>query len=65
VTVLDASGGIATAKAVSADYIDYAHLVKIDGQWKIVNVLDEARFTRVVTEGLAQLGNAAEQLWIH
>jgi len=46
VTILDASGGIATAKALSADYIDYLHLAKIDGQWKIVNVLWESRHPR-------------------
>jgi hypothetical protein len=43
VVILDASGGIATAKALSADYIDYVHLAKIDGQWKIVNVLWKSR----------------------
>jgi hypothetical protein len=43
VTILDASGTTATAKARSADYIDCAHLAKIDGQWKIVNVLWEPR----------------------
>ena len=46
VTILDASGGIATANALSADYIDYLHLAKIDGEWKIVNVLWERRHPR-------------------
>jgi len=39
VTVLAVDGDIATAKTISADYIDYLHLVKVDGQWKIINVL--------------------------
>lgn len=39
VIILGMYQNIATAKAISADYIDYLHLAKIDGQWKIVNVL--------------------------
>jgi len=39
VEVLDIYNGIATVKAVSYDYVDYCHLVKQDGEWKILNVL--------------------------
>ncbi len=39
VVVLDIDGGIATAKATSADYVDYLQLAKTNSQWKIVNVL--------------------------
>jgi len=40
VEVLDvyARGGIATAR-ITTDYFDYAQLAKIDGKWRIVNVL--------------------------
>jgi len=37
---------VATAKTVSTQYIDYLHLARIDGQWKIVNVLWRPRQTR-------------------
>lgn len=39
VIILDVYQNIATAKAISADYVDYLHLAKINRQWKIVNVL--------------------------
>ena len=39
VAVLDVYRNIATARIVSPDFVDYAHLVKLDGQWIIVNVL--------------------------
>ncbi len=40
VEVLDvyARGGIATAR-ITTDYLDYAQLAKLDGKWRIVNVL--------------------------
>ena len=41
VEVLDVYKGIATVKATSYDYVDYCHLVKQDGEWKIINVLWE------------------------
>ncbi|KPK85048.1 MAG: hypothetical protein AMS27_08410 [Bacteroides sp. SM23_62_1] len=41
VEVLDVYKGIATAKSVSYDYVDYCHLVKQNGEWKIINVLWE------------------------
>jgi hypothetical protein len=42
-TLLDAYGGAATVKLVAADWIDYLHLAKFDGEWKIVNVLWELK----------------------
>jgi hypothetical protein len=42
-TILDVFGGAATAKLVAADWIDYLHLAKYDGEWKIVNVLWELK----------------------
>ena len=41
VEILDVYNEIATAKAVSAKFIDYIHLVKYNGQWKILNVIWE------------------------
>ena len=41
VQIFDVYGNAATAKATMADWIDYLHLVKANGQWKIVNVLWE------------------------
>lgn len=37
--IFDVREGIACAKVVSSRFYDYLHLVKIDGQWKILNVL--------------------------
>jgi hypothetical protein len=39
ITQVDISGEIATAKAVSAEYVDYLHLAHWEGRWVIVNVL--------------------------
>jgi len=39
VTILDVFGNIATVKIDSADFLDYAHLAKVKGEWKIINVL--------------------------
>lgn len=39
IDVFDSAGNIATAGVVSNEYVDYIHLVKIDGSWKIINVL--------------------------
>jgi hypothetical protein len=39
ITVLDVFNDIATAKIESAEYHDYAHLGKVNGQWVIINVL--------------------------
>lgn len=39
VDILDVFGDIATVKVISAEYIDYLHVGRVDGEWKIVNVL--------------------------
>lgn len=41
VTVLDVYGNTASVRADMHDWIDYMHMVKIGGEWKIVNVLWE------------------------
>jgi hypothetical protein len=41
VTIFDVYGDVATAKVVMADWTDYLHLAKWNGEWKIVNVLWE------------------------
>ena len=43
VTILDVFGNAATVKAVMNDWIDYMHVAKFDGQWRIVNVLWEMK----------------------
>ncbi len=37
--LLDWDQNIATVKITSVRYIDYCHLARIDGSWKIINVL--------------------------
>ena len=39
VTILGVFDNIATIKIDSADFLDYAHLALINGEWKIINVL--------------------------
>lgn len=39
VILLDVSERVASVKLVADDWIDYMHIVKINGTWKIVNVL--------------------------
>ena len=39
VTVLDAAQDLAMVKVLSARYYDFLQMAKIDGQWKIINVL--------------------------
>lgn len=41
VKILDVSPTTASVKTVSPEFIDYLHLAKTDGQWRIVNVLWE------------------------
>lgn len=41
VTVLDRTGNAATVKVVAGEWVDYLHVAKLDGQWRIVNVLWE------------------------
>ncbi len=43
VRVLDVHGGMATVKIVSPRFVDYAHLVLWNGEWKIDNVVWEYR----------------------
>lgn len=41
-TILDISyGKAASVKVVAADWVDYLHVAKVDGAWKIINVLWE------------------------
>ncbi|HEX9973486.1 MAG TPA: nuclear transport factor 2 family protein [bacterium] len=41
VTIFDMLENSASIKIVSVDFIDYAHVAKIDGEWKLLNVLWE------------------------
>ena len=41
VTILDVFGNAATVKLQMHDWVDYMHMVKTQGEWKIVNVLWE------------------------
>jgi hypothetical protein len=43
VQILDAFGNAASARATMSGWVDYMHLAKVDGQWKIVNVLWELK----------------------
>ncbi len=39
VTVLDVFHDVATVKIIAITWIDYLHVAKVDGEWKIINVL--------------------------
>lgn len=41
VVILDVSPQTASVKTVSHQFIDYIHLAKVNGEWRIVNVLWE------------------------
>lgn len=43
VTILDIFGGAASVRVDAAQWVDYLHLARWDGSWKIVNVLWETR----------------------
>ena len=43
VMILDVYGNTASVKTVARDFIDYLHLGKVDGEWKIINVLWEMK----------------------
>lgn len=43
VTVLDVFDTIATAKVVSHRFVDYLHLARVNGEWRIVNALWELK----------------------
>jgi hypothetical protein len=39
VKLLDISAKTASVKLIADDWIDYMHIVKLNGEWKIINVL--------------------------
>ena len=43
VTILDVFGSSASVRAEMLEWVDYMHLAKVNGQWKIVNVLWELK----------------------
>ncbi len=43
VTVLDVFDTIATAKVVSHRFVDYLHLARVNGEWRIVNAMWELK----------------------
>lgn len=43
VTILDMTGDAATAKVDAGPWVDYMHLVRFNGEWKILNVLWERK----------------------
>jgi len=43
VTILDVYGGTASVKVVMSGWIDYLHVARSNGQWRIVNVLWELK----------------------
>ncbi len=43
VTILDVFGSTASVRAEMLEWIDYMHMAKVNGQWKIINVLWEMK----------------------
>jgi Putative lumazine-binding len=43
ITILDAFEKAASVKIVASDWVDYLHMVKWNGEWKIINVLWELK----------------------
>jgi len=43
ITVLDHFGNAAVVKAVARDWVDYLQIGKVNGEWKIINVLWEMK----------------------
>lgn len=41
VIILDVGRDIASVKTVTPDFVDYIHMARVDGRWRIVNVLWE------------------------
>ena len=41
VEILDVYGDVASVKITAAEWIDYMHVARVDGEWKIINVLWE------------------------
>ena len=56
VRVLDVYGNTASVKLEMRDWIDYMHMVRVGGEWKIVNVLWE------LTPEAKKKSNIAEEL---
>ena len=46
VAILDIYRDMATVKLTSAELVDYLHLARVEGQWRIVNVLWDMRADR-------------------
>jgi hypothetical protein len=44
ITVLDVYNNSAMVKAETENWIDYLHMAKISGEWKIVNILWELKY---------------------
>jgi hypothetical protein len=51
VVILDVFGNAATVRAEARDWVDYLHLGKVDGQWKIINVLWELKPQPAASDG--------------
>ncbi len=45
ITILDVYGNAACVKAVARDWVDFLQMGKINGEWKIINVLWEMKPT--------------------
>ena len=43
ITILDVFGNAACVKAVARDWVDYLQIGKVNGEWKIINVLWEMK----------------------
>ena len=43
VTILDIYENVASVKVIAKDWIDYLHVARYNGEWKIVNVLWELK----------------------
>ncbi|MEJ2580301.1 MAG: nuclear transport factor 2 family protein [Acidobacteriota bacterium] len=43
ITILDRFGNTAVVKAVARDWVDYLQIGKVNGEWKIINVLWEMK----------------------
>jgi hypothetical protein len=43
ITILDVYNNSAMVKAETKNWIDYLHMAKISGEWKIVNILWELK----------------------
>ena len=46
IEILDVDQNVASVKLTADDWIDYMHLMKVDGEWKIINVLWQMHDTK-------------------